>query len=200
MSTYHHGNLQAALLERAIEVIGHEGVEGLSLRKVAKDLGVSHAAPKRHFRNKADLLAAIVREAYQELTKTVLADVEGVDANDALRRLNLMARSTIRWAVENKAKFSVMTNPDVSRFADDELKVALADFTKLLSHALNDAKSQGFRESASMQTLLVYSVGAALGVATILTDELMRSVLGATENERAIAAMADQIVPIESSR
>lgn len=200
MSTYHHGNLRAALLERAIEVIGQEGVEGLSLRKVAKDLGVSHAAPTRHFRSKADLLAAIVGEAYQELTKTILEDVEGDDSNDAIRRLNLMARSTIRWAVENRAKFSVMTNPDVSRFADDELKAALADFSEMLSYALDDAKKQGFRKGASVQTLLVYSVGAALGVATIFTDDLMRSVLGVTDNESSIAKMADQIVPVESRR
>jgi AcrR family transcriptional regulator len=197
MSVYHHGNLRAALLERAIDVIGQEGVEGLSLRRVAKDLGVSHAAPTRHFKSKADLLAAIVGEAYQDLTRTILEDVESSNADEAVKRLNVMAQSTIRWAVENRAKFSVMTNPDVSRFADDDLKAALADFAGVLSNAIHDAKEKGFRKDISVQTLLVYSVGAALGVATVFTDDLMRSVLGATGDENAIAIMANQIVPVE---
>lgn len=197
MSKYHHGNLRAAFLERAVIVIGQNGVEGLSLRSVAKDLGVSHGAYTRHFKSKADLLSAVVRDAYRELTRAILDDVENAEPGDPVNRLNLMAQSTVRWAIRNKAKFSVMTNPDVSRFSDDELKAALIDFASMLSGAIGEAKKQGFRKGASVETLLLYSVGAALGVATVLTDDLMRSVLNATESEKAIAKIVDQIIPVE---
>ncbi len=197
MSTYHHGNLRAALLGRAIDVIGEDGVEGLSLRKVAKDLGVSHAAPTRHFASKADLLTAIVRDAYAELTNAVFEDVERARIDDPTQRLNVMAQSTIRWALKNRAKFNVMTNPDVSRFADEALKAALKDFVDVLSNAVAEANDKGFRHGASVQTLLHYSVGAVLGIATLYTDDMMRSVLGLTDSETAIADLADQIIPLE---
>ncbi|MGB0693864.1 MAG: TetR/AcrR family transcriptional regulator, partial [Pseudomonadales bacterium] len=46
---YHHGNLRAEIVQRAVEVIDSEGIEALTLRGVARDLGVSHGAPNRHF-------------------------------------------------------------------------------------------------------------------------------------------------------
>ena len=197
MSNYHHGNLRAALLEQAITVIGVNGVEGLSLRKVAKDLGVSHAAPTRHFKSKADLLTAIVKDAYLELTETILADAENPEAKDAIVRLNQMARSTIGWALNNRAKFTVMTNPDVSRFADDELRAALGAFSKTVADGIEEATKQGFRKTVSVPTLLLYSVGAALGAATILTDEFMQSVLGTPDNDQIITEIANQIIPLD---
>ncbi len=196
MSSYHHGNLRAALLDQAITVIGNNGVESLSLRKVAKDLGVSHAAPTRHFKSKADLLTAIVKDAYLELTETILVDAENAMSDDSIVRLNLMARSTIRWALNNRAKFTVMTNPDVSRFADDELKAALGAFSQTVAEAIEKATQQGFRKTVSVPTLLLYSVGAALGAATILTDEFMQSVLGTPNNDQIIAEIANQIIPL----
>jgi len=196
MSDYHHGNLRAALLSQAVKVIGEKGVEGLSLRKVAKDLGVSHAAPTRHFKSKADLLSAIVRASYQELTKAILDEAASAEETNAIIRLNLMARSTIRWAMNNRAKYSVMTNPDVSRFADQDLKVVLGDFVKIVSGALTEAQSQGFRKGTSAKGLLIYGVGAALGAATVVTDELMRSVLGSPNDEDIITEIANQIIPL----
>jgi AcrR family transcriptional regulator len=197
MSNYHHGNLREALLSQAVKVIGANGVEGLSLRMVARDLGVSHAAPMRHFRSKVDLLAAIVREAYLELTKAVLDAAASAEPADAILRLNLMARGTILWALQNKAKFSVMTNPDVTRFADQDLKAALADFSAILSAAVMDAQKQGYRQSVSAQGLLMYAVGASLGVAMIATDDFMRTALGVPNNDDRVAEIANQIIPLE---
>lgn len=198
MSTYHHGNLRAALLKQAVKIIGESGVEGLSLRKAAKDLGVSHAAPTRHFKSKADLLSAIVRDSYQEMTKAILDELASANEENAIIRLNLMARGTIRWAMNNQAKFSVMTNPDVSRFADDELKRVLGDFVNIVASALTDAQSLGFRKTASAKGLLIYGVGAALGAATVVTDDLMRSVLGAPDSDAIITEIANQIIPLDA--
>ena len=55
---YHHGDLRAALIARAAEVVVADGVGALSLRELARDLGVSHGAPSRHFPDKQALLDA----------------------------------------------------------------------------------------------------------------------------------------------
>ena len=57
--TYHHGNLKEALISAGLEILSEKGMEGLSLRNVAKQIGVSHAAPYNHFHDKQALLAAM---------------------------------------------------------------------------------------------------------------------------------------------
>jgi len=64
---YHHGNLRAELLEAAINQLRNAEVEELSLRALARDLGVSQTAPYRHFSDKGELLAAMAARGYRDL-------------------------------------------------------------------------------------------------------------------------------------
>lgn len=64
---YHHGDLRAALLDRAEALLEKGGIESLSLRDAARDLGVSHAAPYRHFPGKIDLLYALAERGFTAL-------------------------------------------------------------------------------------------------------------------------------------
>ena len=66
-TTYHHGNLKNALIQAGVEILAKEGVGSLSLRKVAKQAGVSHAAPYSHFKDKHALIAAISTEGFKQL-------------------------------------------------------------------------------------------------------------------------------------
>ncbi|KIF03038.1 transcriptional regulator, partial [Streptomyces sp. RSD-27] len=70
---YHHGNLRAALLERAETVLTESGADGLSLRALARDLGVSHAAPSRHFRDRRALLDALAVSGFHRLNERLRA-------------------------------------------------------------------------------------------------------------------------------
>ena len=196
MKTYHHGDLRAAIIQRSIDVIGDSGVEGLSLRQIAKSLGVSHAAPARHFSSKADLLTAIVDQSYRELTDTILNALSDIEKGQAVQRLNRMAYAAILWAIENPARFTVMTNPDVSRYADDSLKEALRTFAGTIAEALSAAQAQGFRPQASPASLLVYAVGAVQGASSALTDGLIQDILGTRPDEALAQEIANQIAPI----
>lgn len=72
---YHHGDLKNALIEAAIPLLAEHGIAGLSLREVARVVGVGHAAPYRHFRNKQELLQAIAIYGFGKLEKNcVLAE------------------------------------------------------------------------------------------------------------------------------
>src|SRR5881409_3479699 len=66
---YHHGNLRAALLERAERVVSERGVHALSLRELAREVGVSHAAPRRHFADRQALLDALALEGFRFATR-----------------------------------------------------------------------------------------------------------------------------------
>ena len=98
--SYHHGNLRAALLERAEAVLA-EGGE-LSLRELARQVGVSHAAPRRHFPDKQALLDALAMDGFERLGAELSAALAAADAGlrgpaarvrDDLRALRDRARA-----------------------------------------------------------------------------------------------------------
>lgn len=64
---YHHGNLRATLLEAAERSLRENGAEQLSLRELAREAGVSHAAPRRHFADRQALLDALAESGFARL-------------------------------------------------------------------------------------------------------------------------------------
>ena len=66
---YHHGTLKKTLLAEALHELETEGLEGVSLRKVAESVGVSKSAPSRHFADKRELLVAIAADGFRSLRR-----------------------------------------------------------------------------------------------------------------------------------
>ena len=64
---YHHGDLRRALIDAARRLLETEGPTALSLRAVAREAGVSPAAPYHHFKDKSDLLEAVAHEGWDLL-------------------------------------------------------------------------------------------------------------------------------------
>src|SRR5471032_1367741 len=64
---YHHGRLRTALLAHAEKTVRERGVEAVSLRELAREAGVSHGAPSRHFADRQALLDALAERGYERL-------------------------------------------------------------------------------------------------------------------------------------
>ncbi|WP_221583579.1 TetR/AcrR family transcriptional regulator [Microbacterium sp. G2-8] len=121
---YHHGDLRAALLERAVDEIDARGVEGLSLRGLARDLGVSHGASARHFRDRAALLDAVAIETFARLQGAMRA------ASDA-DPLTSAARGYVAFAVAHPRLLAAAFAAKRTEAPSDELLVVghgLLDF------------------------------------------------------------------------
>ena len=110
-SSYHHGDLRAALIEAAAAEIERCGYENLSLRELAASLRVSRAAPYRHFADRRALLAAIAAQGFDELTAIQREAVAGKHTPQV--RLAAAGRSYLAFAAERPELFRLMFVSDL---------------------------------------------------------------------------------------
>jgi AcrR family transcriptional regulator len=103
---YHHGDLKAALVDGAVELIVERGVSGFSLAELSRRLGVTVAAPYRHFANRDELLAAVAVRALQSFAEALAARSSETDAPE--ERLAGMAGAYVRFAAEQPALFGAV--------------------------------------------------------------------------------------------
>jgi len=82
---YHHGDLYQEILCAARELLEENNIASLSLRAVAKKVGVSHTAPYRHFKDKESLLAGIAKLGYDELARQMQEAVSSHPNDPALQ-------------------------------------------------------------------------------------------------------------------
>lgn len=103
---YHHGDLRAALIDTAIELIGERGVRGFSLTEASRRLGVAGSAPYAHFADRDELLAAVAVRAHELLYAELAPAIRA--AQPPADRLAGMARAYVRFAAAHKPLFEVI--------------------------------------------------------------------------------------------
>src|ERR1700679_3394382 len=104
---YHHGNLRAALLERAERTVRERGVQDLSLRELAREVGVSHGAPHRHFADRRALLDALAQAGFKRLGAELRGAADGA-GEDFQARLRATAAAYVRFATQDAALLELM--------------------------------------------------------------------------------------------
>ncbi|ARF71025.1 TetR/AcrR family transcriptional regulator [Streptomyces griseus] len=104
-STYHHGDLRAACLRAARELLEEDGSAALSLRAVARRAGVSATAPYRHYADREALVSAVAAEGYRELAGYL---AQAHPAPSTPDELAAVAVAYVRFALEHPALFRAM--------------------------------------------------------------------------------------------
>jgi AcrR family transcriptional regulator len=102
---YHHGDLRRALIDAARRLLEAEGPSALSLRAVAREAGVSPAAPYHHFKDKAELLDAVAHEGWDMLDHSLGVVRAAVSPRD---RMTALGVAYVHFARDNPALYRVM--------------------------------------------------------------------------------------------
>jgi AcrR family transcriptional regulator len=103
---YHHGHLQEALLDAAIQLIAEIGANGFTLREVARRAGVSHNAPYRHFADREELLASVALQGFRELNQAM--QDAAARQSTPLDRLKHAGIAYVEFALRRPEHFTVM--------------------------------------------------------------------------------------------
>ncbi len=111
---YHHGNLKEELVEAAVRVLEQEGIGALTLRRVAKETGVSQAAPYAHFADKRSLLTEVANRGFATFRDRMEQEA-GRDRDDYLVGLG---KGYVYFALENPALFHLMFGGELAELID----------------------------------------------------------------------------------
>ena len=106
-TTYHHGDLRQSLIDAAIALISEEGISDLSLRQVARRVGVSHNAPYRHFEDKEALLAAVAEQGFQSL-RVAMETARQVIPPDSSQHLEAIGVAYVHFALAHPFHYRLM--------------------------------------------------------------------------------------------
>jgi AcrR family transcriptional regulator len=117
-TTYHHGDLRAALVRAAMGLLEEGGETALSLRAVARRAGVSPAAPYRHYADREALVSAVAAVGYRELAERLAAAHPSPSTPEELARV---AIAYVQFALDRPALFRIMFGEPCDRDNDERV-------------------------------------------------------------------------------
>ncbi|MFD5630767.1 TetR/AcrR family transcriptional regulator [Streptomyces sp. NPDC127072] len=163
---YHHGDLRAALLTRAEETLREKGPTALSLRELARDLGVSHAAPSRHFKDKQSLLDALGQVGFERLGQTLTASQESAGESFA-DRLGALARAYVGFAGGNAELLDLMFSIKHDPEASEALVRAAQNMSTLATRLITEGQRRGEVRPGPVESIAVPLFTTLHGFASI---------------------------------
>ena len=175
---YHHGDLENALIQAGVEILAKEGIEGLSLRKVAKRVGVSYAAPYAHFKDRQALIAAISTEGFKQLYSALDAAVSA-HAGDPKQQLVEGAWAYVQFAMDNTDIFKIMFSGVLEKEKDypSFVEASRKTFDKVVE-VVQACQNAGALRPAPPELMAVSVWGQVHGVISLaLEGQISHSVL-----------------------
>jgi AcrR family transcriptional regulator len=166
---YHHGHLRAALLAEAERTLREQGIDALSLRDLARQAGVSHAAPRRHFADRQALLDALAEAGFGRLGDEVCAAIDQA-GEDYQAGLRAVATAYVRFAIQDAALLQLMFTTK-----NGNEPGALPEASARLFAAVGDLVGRGQRAGVlapgDPDRLLLLLVATLQGIASLVISE-----------------------------
>ncbi len=181
---------RARLLAAAREVLAAEGLEGLTLRAIARQAGVSHGAPLRHFPTLASLLAALAAEGFDELFATIDAELAAAERDAGpgglgpRRRLSVSGRGYLRFALADPGVFSVTFRPERVDVGDPAYQAAGFRSFQQLVDLVAAAQADGWQPDLPARDLAAVLWANVHGLATLALHGGLGGVAGPAALER----------------
>lgn len=185
---YHHGDLRSALVRTGFDLLAKSGPAAFSVAQVARELGVSTAAPYRHFPDRAHLLAAVATQAAEELAAELERAAE-LAGPDPAERFAATAGAYVRFVSARGAGFTVIFATELQALHDQTLATAGRRLMDLLLDLAHEATGLGPEHSPR---LLEQHIALAHGYVALHADGFF------SRRQHTVEHLADQAV--EASR
>jgi AcrR family transcriptional regulator len=191
---YHHGDLHDALLAAAERVLEREGLAGLTLRAVAREAGVSHAAPTHHFGDLAGLVSELAAIGFRQFNAAMVA--AAATGATPMEKALARAKAYVAYAKAHPGMYGLMFRTERLDMSRPSLKEAATASFAGLAGAIGAQRQETISETA-----LSLDQGAAIarawslvhGFTMLLLDgrlsDILRRLPEGTEMETLLDAM-----------
>ncbi|MDR5823663.1 MULTISPECIES: TetR/AcrR family transcriptional regulator [unclassified Caballeronia] len=192
---YHHGSLREALLEAAEQVLRRDGLRGLTLRAISREVGVSHTAPQRHFNDTAGVLSELAAIGHHRLAAAMAKCAKGIA--DPLERRKAIGRGYIRFAVKQPDLFRLMSRNELLDQSNEALVQARRMSIRALAGTLGPANvpEQPIQRIDTARAIEMTAGWAYVhGLAMLLIDERLNSIAQITDDIEDAAALVAAVL------
>ncbi len=168
-TTYHHGSLRDSLVTACVRIIEDEGIGAVSLRRVAREAGVSPAAPYHHFADRSALIAAIAVRGAELMEQELRATV--ADAPTGMRALARMVEAYVHFARTHSGYVHVLLRPEL--FEPDKHPDAVqagAGSVQLLTEIVERCQREGAAPPGDPTPLVAMIWALSVGIVTLWLD------------------------------
>lgn len=178
---YHHGNLRSTLLVAAERALRKHGTDQLSLRDLAREIGVSHAAPRRHFKDRQALLDALAAKGFQRLDaslRTALARA----GDDFAAQMRATMTAYVRFATTNATLLDLMYASKHRPGATQLVEAASAPFGRMIG-LIAEGQARGDLKAGDPERIGLVMFATLQGIASLINGRMIKRELldGLTE-------------------
>lgn len=171
-ASYHHGNLESALVGAAITLVRKYGPDQLSLRAVSAEIGVSPSASYHHFRDKDALVSAIGNVLFDRLAamqEKAIAKVKGTSAAASIKRFEDMGNAYFAWATSEPNLYRLM----FGGYCEVNMEEHESKAWNLLREALDELVAHGVIDKSARNGGEVVVWSAVHGASSLAIEGLM---------------------------
>jgi AcrR family transcriptional regulator len=191
---YHHGDLRNALIQAGLELLAEGGAQKLDLRKVARRVGVSHAAPYRHFADRQALIAAINEEGFHRLAERIQSTLRDLP-DEPFEQLLGVARVYVQFAQENpwlmREMFSGLT---IERETFEGLQTASKTVYRLYTEVVRRGQACGKIVDGDPAALAGVLWSVLHGLAMLIIENQMRPYADGPEGTERVTRYTIEIL------
>jgi AcrR family transcriptional regulator len=193
--------LRQRLIDVTVELVDREGIESLTLRRIARRAGVSHGAPLRHFDSLSDLLAEVAAHGFRLLSAGLDEHTAALpDGASASERLGAAGRAYVQVAVENPGLFALMFRPDRLEGTNAQFRQdADAAFERLMEH-VQSAQAAGWQADRDTRLLSGIVWSSVHGLATLWSQGAMQGPVPDASLDDALALSLELMMASDPQR
>jgi AcrR family transcriptional regulator len=180
--TYHHGDLRAAILAEAAHLVAERGADRVSLRELAREAGVSHAAPAHHFTDRRGLFTALAAQGFEMLAAALAG---------ARPRFLDAASAYVRFAIEHPGHYRVMFDTSLLDPSSGELTAAEAAAGAELSRGVASLPDQHAQSDPGGAQLAAWSL--VHGFSMLWLNDAVNAELKATDPIATVERIASML-------
>lgn len=191
---YHHGDLRQTLIDASRQLLVEKGAENFSLADACRVAGVTTAAPYKHFRDKNEILEAIVEQGFQRLADRAVGAVRA-EGEGTVEGMIAMGQAYLGFAVEETAVFRLMFGHNRAiKEASDVDAEGRACFSRVIEQVAIYCASNGIEGDPGQLALELWTF--VHGASCLVIDEDYEKVAPGLDVAKLIAGASSRLLPL----